>query len=665
MNRTLLLVCFFAMVISGIHAQDFSLKFGKVTQDELTMPSYPKDTTANAVVLYKTGDVFYEFNNGFRVQYSYENKIKILTQEGVEYANVSIPLYHEKGQNMNKEVILKLEAYAYNLENGKVVKTKMDKSYVFEERVSNYLKQVKFSIPAVKAGTVIEYRYKILSDFHQNLSDWTVQQSIPVVYAYYEAKIPEYFKFSIDTKGYERIKVEDTSENQSFTINLGGGQLETVQSSSRLLKLTSTDVPALKEESHVWCTDDFKSQVSFELHGTQFPNTTYKAYTKTWANIEETLKNFDSFGGCLGMRNPYRDEMKALQLDNMDTLEKIRTLFQFLKNKISWNDKYAFSGEEVKQAIKNGTGTNAEINFVLLSMFKDAGITAYPILLSRRTYGRLPLSYPSLNKINTFIVGAADTDSTMVYMDGSTVYGDVNILAPVLMVDRGRVYNPKGEGYWVDLTKVGKNSIRSANMATISPDGKITGKRQTTYGGAYASIYKKSYYQAKDSADFIEKIQSEDEIIIESCDQSGMEKFTPQVKEVLSFTKNLTVTDDHIYFNPMLFPHITKNSFTNEERKLPVEFPFPYELRLSSSIVIPEGYEVEEAPKNIKIGVENGGLSCLYGIQYNEKQIMVSYVFLFDKIIFSQMEYPTLKAFWEALVQKNTEQVVLRKKTAL
>ena len=43
-----------------------------------------------------------------------------------------------------------------------------------------------------------------------------------------------------------------------------------------------------------------------------------------------------------------------------------------------------------KQILKEGTGSNADLNFILISMLTDAGIPAYPVVMSRRNMGILP-----------------------------------------------------------------------------------------------------------------------------------------------------------------------------------------------------------------------------------------------------------------------------------
>lgn len=90
------------LTIFKASAQEFSTKYGKITQDELSMTVCDFDTAAVAVVLYKIGDTQYEYiNNDFRVEYTVEAKIKILKQEGTKYADIAIPYYY------NDKIILR------------------------------------------------------------------------------------------------------------------------------------------------------------------------------------------------------------------------------------------------------------------------------------------------------------------------------------------------------------------------------------------------------------------------------------------------------------------------------------------------------------------------------------------------------------------------------
>lgn len=59
--------------------------------------------------------------------------------------------------------------------------------------LDEHTKRLKFSIPKVRAGTVIEYRYLLTSDFIGQIPDVDVQHAIPVVRSTAAHLDPEYF----------------------------------------------------------------------------------------------------------------------------------------------------------------------------------------------------------------------------------------------------------------------------------------------------------------------------------------------------------------------------------------------------------------------------------------------------------------------------------------
>lgn len=640
-----------------------SLKYGKPSDEELRMTVYAPDTSAAAVVLYSKEKARYELiANEFRLVYYYETKIKVLKSEGTSHADIRIPFYSSERNATLKENISQIDASAYNLEDGKTVRTKMKRDLIFEERLNRNYQQIKFSIPAVREGSVFEYKYQVTSDFYYRINDWEAQKDIPVVLTQYDIVIPEYFQFNLDMRGSHFLHPKDDSDNLSFTIQFPNGQMERLSCTGRRLQFTGNQLPALRGDSYVWCPDDYRSGVRFELRGVSFPGAMYKSFTHTWTEIDKMLMDDEDFGGVLKMKNPYRDEMASLGLDKLtDRQEKIAAIYTFLKKKISWNNQYAIYGNEVKKAVKNGTGSNAEINFVLISMLRDAHIPCYPVLMSRKSMGILPLTHPSIQKLNTFVVGIADTDSTFVFLDGSVTDGYMNTLPPVLMVDRARLVTNDGSDNWVDLSRLGKHQIRSVVQARIHADGKITGSRQAGYIGLCAAEFRRRYRTAKDSLEFITKLETEENIKVTRFLTKELEAFSPKLTEMIEFEKQATVNDNLIYVNPMIFLHISKCPLLQTERHLPLEMPYPQQLTQMTQLTLPEGYVVDELPQPLNAMTEDKQGVCRYVVNQQGNQVTITYTFTYNKLLHLAEEYKGVKAFWELVAEKNNELLVLKK----
>ena len=640
-----------------------SLKFGKPSMEELKMSHYEKDTTASAVMLYSLSDVYYQYiGNDFKLYYEYKFKVKVLKSDGTSSANIEIPYYNNEDNQSQKEVISQLEAYAYNLENGKIVRTKMDKDLVFKERVDKSNMKLKFSIPNVKVGTVFEYKYQLASDLYYEIDNWVAQYDIPVVYTKHEIVIPEYFVFNLEMRGRERIATKDETKPLQFNVNLGQGEMQTVNCNGRQLTFIGNNVSALKKEKDVWCINDYRTKVDFELNGLNFPMQPYKPYTKTWKDIDKILLESDDFGKHLKMKNPYKEEMTLLDIKETDNVEqKVGKIYNFLKKKITWDESYTLCSPEIKKAIKKGSGSNADINFILMSMLRDVNIECYPLVMSHKRIGILPITHPSIEKLNTFIIGIANTDSTMVYFDGSSNGGYINIISPELMVDKARLIDPKSEGRWQDISQIGKNQIRGMVNAQIDLKGNIKGNRTMGYSGQYAAEMRDKYRMAKDSTDFIHSIETKENIKIKKFEAENMQSFSPQVKEKISFEKQATVNGDLIYINPLVFLHVDKNPYIESVRINPIELPYKEDYTVSINLKIPEGYKVEELPRPMSIKTQDGQGYCRYNIVNKDNSVMLNYSFAFNKLLYLPEEYPLIKTFWESIVEKNNEMLILKK----
>jgi hypothetical protein len=142
--------------------------------------------------------VFYEFLNGnFRIHNVVKCRLKVLKPEGKRVADVSIVTRGSEANTLLTESVRSLKAAAYNMENGKMVKTKMESSMVHEEYLNKTDKLHKFSVPQVRVGTVIEYEYNLDSDFFYELRDWYAQRDIPVLYTKYALSIPDWLSLHI------------------------------------------------------------------------------------------------------------------------------------------------------------------------------------------------------------------------------------------------------------------------------------------------------------------------------------------------------------------------------------------------------------------------------------------------------------------------------------
>jgi hypothetical protein len=135
------------------------------------------------------------------------------------------------------------------------------------------------------------------------------------------------------------------------------------------------------------------------------------------------------------------------------------------------------------------------------------------------------------------------------------------------------------------------------------------------------------------------------------------------VKEQFSFESNETASgEEFIYINPLIFPHIKENPFKAETRKLPVEYSYPYDHVTTVNLLIPDGYELDEAPSPEIFTLGNQQITYSYQIKKIENNIQLNQRITVRQTLYPTMEYQNIRYFWAHIVNKNNAQLVLKRK---
>lgn len=430
MKRLILSLAATLEVVSLLQAQESDFRFGKVSEEELRMERYDRDPDAEAVVLCEEVRTYYLIGNQFTRMTDYFIRIKVLKAEGKEYADVELPYVFQR------ENYASLDAVAYNLVDGKVVKTPLKKQYLFREQVGEEQWLLKFSVPEVREGTVIEYRYRMNSDFITYIPTIVVQHDIPTEYIRAAVEIPEYLRFNIDTKGYLSLDMQE---------NVIAGRIAgtNVPYNVREIRLEGRDIPALKREPFVWNRNEYRSMIDFELSQIAMPFSDEQNFSLTWKDVNEALAETD-FNSNIRMGNPFKEETAAIVARNLAPRQTLHELLRLVQSHMKWDGKYRLMSSSPRNAADKGTGNSAEINSVLMAAVKDAGFDVVPLLLNPRSRGRLPLAHPSFDGISTFILRVTLDDGKFAYLDGTDPDSDVDLLPTELLVDRARIYGVDG-----------------------------------------------------------------------------------------------------------------------------------------------------------------------------------------------------------------------------
>ncbi|MNF23633.1 hypothetical protein D3C84_42170 [compost metagenome] len=660
----LLLVSF-----SKINAQNFEL--GKVSIEELQEKAHPKDTAAVAAILFEKGDVDFEYNQdeGFIMVTQVKTRIKIYKKEGYDWANKNVRYYIG---GSSKENVSFSDVITYNLVNGKIEKTKLKSDGEFDEKVNRYWGQKKIAMPNVKEGSVIEYRYKIRSGRFGELTEWSFQSSIPVNYSEFKTFIPEYFVYKPNMKGFISPKISVEKKNKSISYSYRekiqpGGTFNPASSQEKLefeetkTTYSAQNMPAMKDEAYVNNIGNYTTSVSHELSIIRYPNQPFRTFSTDWNAVVKTIYDYEDFGPELNKTGYFEEDLKVVLAGLNTSEEKISAILNYVKATVKWNDYTGYScNDGVKTAYKNKTGNIAEINLMLTAMLRHAGLTANPVLVSTRSNG-IAL-FPNRGAFN-YVIAAVETSNGLVLLDASDKFSTPNVLPFRALNWIGRLIRKDGTSQEVDLMpKVASNDAVTMNY-TIDENGKVSGKSRRQRTDHNAMIFRKNIEDEKEET-YLEKLENDNNKIevIEYSRANEKDLKLPAI-ETFSYTGSdlCEIIGGKIYVNPLLFYTQETNPFKQENREYPVDYGYPFMDKYAVNIQIPEGYKVEVLPASSVLAMEDNLGNFKFMTSQNGNTIQLSAMVQMNSAIISSEYYPTLKEFYQKMIDKQNEKIILTK----
>ncbi|WP_427875340.1 DUF3857 domain-containing protein [Flavobacterium sp. MMS24-S5] len=655
------------LIASKAMSQEF--KLGKVSIAELEQKSHPKDSAAIAAILYKKGTarIEYDANDGFVTVTDVETRIKIYKKEGLDWANQDVWYYNYPSL---REKVSFSDAVTYNIVGGKIEKTKLKSDGVFEEVLNKYKSLKKITMPNVKEGSVIEFKYSIKCP-QEIIRDWDFQTSIPVNYSEFSTFIPEYYTFSPRQKGYFFPKATTARVAKSITFNSkerSGGRVTSTNFSTDYLTYMedqvtykAVDFPAMKDEAYVNNIDNYTSSVAHELSMTKFPNQVLKEYSADWASVVRTIYDYDDFGPELNKTGYFEDDLKKILSGINTPEEKILVILNHVKSNVKWNKYYGYGCDNgVKKAYKEKTGNIADINLMLTAMLRYSGLTANPVLVSTRSNG-IAL-FPNRTAFN-YVIAAVETPNGYVLLDASEKFTVPNVLPLRVLNWSGRLIRKDGSSEEINLMPE-KTSVDNVFMNySIDSAGKVTGKTRRQYMDYNAMITRGNIEGLKEE-EYLEKLENKNKKIeISDYSKTNEKDILLPIIETYSFTGNdlCEVIGGKIYLNPMLFFATNNNPFKQETREYPVDFSFPFTDKYSINIEIPEGFVVETLPAPAAVTMEDNLGVFKFNIAANDNKLQLSILHQINEAIVSAEKYEMLKEYYKTMVEKETEKIVLKR----
>ncbi len=633
-----LVACFITVTSFSSKAQ--SPEFGVFTPKEKSLQEVEFDKQADAVRLFDIATASY--TDDFKLAIERRIRIKILKEKGVEYANVEIPVYKKD----DFEDITNLQAVVYTPGNNGLYETQeLKRSDIFTKKINDYYSQVKFALPNVKVGSIIEYRYQDNYKNFNGLDNWYFQTELPTLLSRFFLAVPPRAEFAYSVHKSEDLPIGiDNKRNDGSVI------------------FEMENIAGLRGEPYMDAAKDYLQHVDFQLSAYIGGTGNKVNYLNKWSDVSKELMNASYFGKQLDKSLAKSEELLSGFKAKPNEDQKVKGIFDYVRSKFDWNGvRSKYTDDGVKELWEKGTGASAEINLLLVNLLKNAGIEAYPLLVSDRLHGKVSTSYPLLQQFNSTMAYVQMADRFLV-LDATNQSTPFNLIPENVLNTTAYLVDTK-KGKLVTLTDIQSMYSNTVNVYTsIDAAGIMKGQASIT-SADYSRINRTKDYK-KDKEQFKKDYLAKDvaDIIVDSVVVTGLDSDSLPLSQTFKFTLPASISGDYKLINFNMFTGFEKNPFINDNRFSDINFGNRQLLSLVEEIELAEDLKPDDLPKNVQLVLPDRSLSMTRQISMVGKSVFVRLSLIINKPVFSADEYPMVKEFYKKMYSYLDEPIVLTNK---
>lgn len=655
----------FTALLLAAPAEAQRAEWGEVDREELVQTSFAADSDAAAVILSDYGTV--EVKSDMQLVFHRHRRIKLLTEAAYDAWGTASVTYRaeDRAQRLDD-----LEGHTFVLgPDGQIERHEMKKDAVFTEDIDGEYERVRFTLPALQPGAIIEYRYEIESDHPGYLPDWSFQTSEPTLWSEYRYEIPELLDYTTQFQGTQPLSVRE-AEPSRMRMRFDVGKTSAYRTRSFNMSMNAQkhrwamqDVPALREEPFMTTPEDYRAKLRFQLTRIGVPGELPLWTMKSWADNANDLLEADYFGREIGRHKELRRQAEKLTEGIADEAEKLRAVYDFVRTTIQFNGEMGYGlDHDLDDVLEAKTGSSAEIALVLVSMLRDAGLEAHPVLISTRDHGRVQELYPFNSQFNDVIV-YAEADGGGYLLDATDPLRPHMLLPSQALNHRGWLVR-KDAPQWIDIQPGSAERRLAFVQAVLAPDGTVSGTLAATEE-EYAALDAREALKDQTAEEYARGLLAEGlggvEVTSAAAEHQGDVYEPLKTKADFAARAYAQAAGDFIYLNPVMAARQTENPLRRPERTFPVDLAYPREWTYTLSLELPEGYAVHETPQNIQVQLPDDAGGYMRLIDVQNGRLMLRSRFVMAQTLFASEHYALLREFYDRVVAAEAEQVVLKR----
>ncbi|MGB0777761.1 MAG: hypothetical protein ACPGR7_07025 [Flavobacteriaceae bacterium] len=629
--KTLALLLFF--LTTGLFAQNVD-SLDVVDKELLKRVYYPEDPEVPAYYQFKRKKTFFRKRSGRVEQVTIiHERLQIFSAEGYDFASVNLQLL---SFNDRRERLLDFQGMTYNLDdNGEILYTPIDMQSILTTDLGQNFVSKSFTMPQVNIGSIIEYKYVVVSPFLFDISAVEVQSIIPVEELAVEVAVLDAQKVNIFQKGLYDFKIRvDTLISPGFARPI------------RNFTIYEQDVPAMIEEPLMGSMDLYISTLEFDVFGYVQPELGIsEEFPHTWEKVLSQYISNDDYRYAQKPRSFYEDE-----LVRSDSIEGAMNL---VREKIQWNERFgAVPDYGIRDAYRLKKGNVADINLALLSMLRSLDIECYPVFTSSKFNG--PILFPKSDALDYVLVAVKSADN-YIYLDASDKYAGINDLPNWILNSEAFIVKSKKEIERVVLNSSSPGISTSLLSYEIRDNGSVSGKLQRRLMNYFAADFRAEYDENYNP--YLGDMK------LDSLDVKNTDLVFEPILEYITFSgdQDIVISENQISFLPLLFESIQDQIFESETRITPIEFGNRFNQRYVVQVKLPENYIIKSEAVNTSYKLPDNLGQIDFESSSIENQYKLILNFQINSPVISVDYYPYLVRYFDFLIKHTNEKVVFAK----
>lgn len=601
------------------------IKFGKVSMEELKMTQYERDTTAHAVILHDRG-----YFNGNNFTFTRHLRLKVLKSAGTMHGNFTLKTPMKSFIN----------GYTFNLQNGMLVKTKLENANIYSEEIIEGFDLYKVFFPDVKPGSVIDLEYA-----HEGLPfEWRFQDIVPVVFSELIVERTQYFYYKKVFYGFE--KVNEVSEDH----------------------WVAEHVPSLRIEPFMNQYSNFVTRCQFDIETIKIPKFAFYKDFSTWEKVGKRLMELEYFGGVLRGSAFLNEKAKELKQSKLSAQEKVAEAIRFIRENIKWNNAFGLLANRTyrEDFNKNHSGNSSTINLLLIALLQKADINTYPVVLSTRDNGMINPLNASINKLN-YVIGYVKHGELTLPVDATSHHTIAGILPEHCLNLSGWLILPTGGGEIIDLSPTKSHVLRQFIMIKTNEANEFIAEVSNTYEDYAFLDWIKAFEKTGSEVSYESELKSKTKSVSIDKYKLGVIDKT-KLKATETTVINLTSSDhiqdigSELLINPFILNDFV-NPFNSSTRQFPIDFIYPRIRSIIISMNLPKGYDIKSLPKSSRTDFPGEKAKFSFLCNASSNMLNIRCDLSIKDIVFTEDEYEILKTFFTEVIKKMNESIQVAKKT--